>query len=149
VEEGFEGNGTWVHAKDPRYAAYGVITLGCAQITRDDYPDPTAALEGNYAKKKGDAGIGLALQFASEKKATAFWAAYLRQVAACSAAGGPVRTQRIPSDAGLIDQRTYPDGDWTEVGARTGARVTLILLTDPGHRITRSQSEALLEKVTS
>ena len=47
-EEGFEGNGTWVHARDPRYAAQDVITLGCATVTRDDYTDPVAALEGNY-----------------------------------------------------------------------------------------------------
>jgi hypothetical protein len=40
-EEGFEGNGTWVHARDPRYAAQDVITLGCATVTRDDYTDQT------------------------------------------------------------------------------------------------------------
>lgn len=47
-EEGFQGNGTWVHARDPRYAAQDVITLGCSLVTRDDYTDPSAALEGNY-----------------------------------------------------------------------------------------------------
>ena len=31
-EEGFEGNGTWVHSRDPRYAAQDVIGVGCAPI---------------------------------------------------------------------------------------------------------------------
>ena len=61
-EEGFEGNGTWVHARDPRYAAQDVITLGCATVTRDDYTDPDAALEGNYHNRSGDRGIGLVLE---------------------------------------------------------------------------------------
>ena len=57
AEEGFRGNGTWVHARDPRYAALDAITVGCADITRDDYTDPTAALEGNYRKGAND-GVG-------------------------------------------------------------------------------------------
>ena len=45
-EEGYEGNGTWVHGRDPRYAALDVISIGCAAVTRDDYRDPIHALEG-------------------------------------------------------------------------------------------------------
>ncbi len=147
AEDGYQGNGTWVHGRDPRYAAHDVITLGCADVTRDDYPDPRAALEGSYTKKQGDAGIGLVLQFDSVEKASAYWRVYRDQVSACTAGDGPVSVRLVKSDAGLIDQRTYPDGDWTEVGQRAGARVTLIILTDPGHRITKAQSESLLRQI--
>jgi len=44
VEEGFQGNGTWVHARDPRYAALEVVSLGCADISRAGFPDPVSAL---------------------------------------------------------------------------------------------------------
>lgn len=145
-EAGFEGNGTWVRGRDPRYAAQDIITLGCADVTRDDYPDPTAALEGSY-ERAGQPGIGLVLQFADEAKAKAFYTVYTRQVRACSASDGPVVIEVVDSDRGLIDRRTYPDGDWTEVGALRGTRLTLVILSDPGHRITRQQSERLLAKI--
>lgn len=147
AEEGYEGNGTWVHGRDPRYAAHDVITLGCAAVTRDDYPDPSAALEGSYTKKQGDAGIGLVLQFSSPQRASSYWKVYRQQVSACTTGKGPVSTTIVSSDLGLIDQRTYPDGDWTEVGQRAGSRVTLIILTDPGHRITKAHSESLLQQI--
>ena len=56
-EEGFLGNGTWVHARDPRYAAQDVIAVGCAAVTRDDYADPTR-LEGNYVIAQATQGSG-------------------------------------------------------------------------------------------
>jgi hypothetical protein len=146
-EQGYEGNGTWVHARDPRYAAQDVVTLGCADVTRDDYPDPSAALEGTYEKKKNEPGIGLVLQFSTEKKAIAFYDVYLEQLRACRQPGGLVRTTILASSLGLIDHRTSSDGDWTEVGTRVDTRVTLIILTDPGHHITRAQSESLLRQV--
>ncbi len=65
-EEGYRGNGTWVHARDPRYAAQDVITIGCADVTRDDYADPVAALAGDYVDAAKNPGVGLALQFADE-----------------------------------------------------------------------------------
>jgi hypothetical protein len=148
-EEGYQGNGTWVHARDPRYAAQDVITLGCASITRDDYTDPSAALEGSYQKKEGAPGIGIVLQFDSRQAATRFYSLYVRQVAACRRADGPVLTRIIPSRLGLIDQRTYPDGDWTEVGALKADRLTLIILTDPGHKISMESSERLLQQIAS
>jgi hypothetical protein len=147
-EEGYQGNGTWVHARDPRYAAQDVITLGCQSITRDDYTDPIAALEGSY-QKKGIPGIGLVLQFGSRQAASRFYALYTEQVAACTNPGGPVLTKIISSKLGLIDRRTYPDGDWTEVGALKVDRLTLIILSDPGHKITQSSSEGLLRQIVS
>jgi hypothetical protein len=146
-EEGYEGNGTWVHARDPRYAALDVITLGCALVTRDDYRDPVRALEGTYARKRGESGVGLVLQFGNERDARAYYQLYVRQVRSCTRGDGPVRTRMTRSGLGLIDRRTYPDGDWTEVAALLGSRVTLIILTDPGHRISKARSEALLRQV--
>jgi len=146
-EEGYEGNGTWVHARDPRYAANDVVTLGCADVTRDDYPDPKAALEGTY-ERAGQPGIGLVLQFGSAARAAAFWKVYLRQVQACQTGDGPVRTTITKSPLGLIDRRTYPDGTWTEVGAQVGERITLVLLAEDGRPISRGDSEALLSRIS-
>jgi hypothetical protein len=58
-----------------------------------------------------------------------------------------VTTRVLSSGLGLIDRRRYPDGDWTEVGALDGSRLTLVILTDTGHRISAAQSEALLRQI--
>lgn len=147
AEEGYVGNGTWVHGRDPRYAAQDVITLGCAVITRDDYTDPTVALEGSYQSRAGEPGIGLVLQFGREADAAGYFRRYRQQVAACTAQGGPVQTQIISSELGLIDRRSYPDGDWTEVAAIEGGRLTLIILSDPGHKISKGTAEKLLRSI--
>lgn len=145
-EEGYQGNGTWVHARDPRYAAHDVITLGCADITRDDYPDPVSALEGTY-QRSGQPGIGLVLQFADAAKAKTYATAYRRQVASCRGADPPVRAKILPSSYGLIDQRSSSDGDWTEAVRLQDSRLTLVILSDPGHRVSRAQVESLLQSV--
>jgi hypothetical protein len=54
----------------------------------------------------------------------------------------------MASPTGLIDRRTYPDGDWTEVGAVAGRRVTLVILSDPGHRIGAAQAQRLLAQMS-
>lgn len=123
--------------------------MGCAEVTRDDYPDPTAALEGTYERKKGEPGIGLVLQFSNQRQARMFFDTYADQVTACERGDGPVVTRIIPSELGLIDRRTYPDGRWTEVGRLLGERVTLIILADPGHGISKAQSERLLRAIAS
>ena len=146
-EEGFRGNGTWVHARDPRYAAQDVITIGCADVTRDDYPDPVAALEGNYTDRSGAHGVGLALEFADAAAAARYWDRYTAQVRACEGLQDPVRTEVVLHDDGLVDRRTYPDGEWTEVARQTGTRVTLVILGDEGHAITTAQSRALLAEL--
>jgi hypothetical protein len=147
AEEGFQGNGTWVRARDPRYAASDVITIGCADITRDDYPDPVAALEGSYVDDGGAPGVGLALDFADDDAAAAYWERYTEQVQACSTLDEPVRTELLEGLPGLVDHRTYPDGRWTEVGRRSGARITLVILSDEGRTIGRAEARALLEQM--
>jgi len=146
-EEGFEGNGTWVHARDPRYAAYDVIGVGCASVTRDEYTDPTAALEGNYESKSGAPGIGLVLEFADDADAARYFDLYTQQVRACTAGNGSVRTTIVSDTDGLVDRRTYPDSDWTEIARQTGSRITMIILTDPGHRISRAATRAILDQL--
>ena len=105
-EEGFEGNGTWVHERDPRYAAADVIGVGCAPVTRDDYTDPVAALEGNYEGKGGRPGVGLAMQFADAEAATRYFTLYRNQVQACTTSDGSVRTELVAGVDGLADHRT-------------------------------------------
>jgi hypothetical protein len=147
-EQGFDGNGTWVHARDPRYAAQDVITIGCAEVTRDDYTDPTSALEGNLRSRTGEPGVGLVLQFPDEASATHYFALYTRQVQACTEPHDPVRTALLPGVTGLADRRTYPDSEWTEVGRQVGRRVTLIVLSDPGFAITGEQAQRLIDRIS-
>ena len=149
-EEGFRGNGTWVHARDPRYAATDTITIGCAEVTRDDFTDPTSALEGSYQNGSGQPGVGLAMQFGTAAAASHYLDLYRSQVEACTDPDGPMTANILTSPLGLIDHRTYPGGDdWTEVVKLKGRRVTLIALTDPGHRISRSRAEAILRSIRS
>ena len=146
-EEGYEGNGTWVHGRDPRYAALDVISIGCAAVTRDDYRDPIHALEGTYRNAAGAPGIGLVLQFSGSDAAAGFFDLYRGQVAACGNTDDPVRTTIVPSQAGLIDRRRYPDGDWTEVAKISGERLTMIILSDPGHKISSGAAEQLMAQI--
>jgi hypothetical protein len=147
-EEGYLGNGTWVHARDARYAAHDVITLGCASVTRDDYTDPTHALEGSY-ERSGQPGVGLVLQFQTAGEASSYFRLYRSQVAACENASDPVRTKLVSSPTGLIDRRTYPDGQWTEVANIVGPRLVLILLSDPGHQISAAAAQQILAQIGS
>jgi hypothetical protein len=146
-EEGFEGNGTWVHERDPRYAAADTIGVGCSPVTRDDYADPVAALEGNYSGPGGLPGVGLAMQFADSKAAERYFTLYRKQVEACTEAAGPVRTTLIGGVDGLADHRRYDDGDWTEVGRQAGARVVLVILSDPGHKMGQADAQAILDQI--
>jgi hypothetical protein len=146
-EEGFRGNGTWVHARDPRYAAQDVIAVGCAAVTRDDYADPTAALEGNYQNHSGDPGIGLVLEFADEQAAIKYFGLYRGHVEACTTRQTPVRTAIVPTVDGLVDRRTYPDSKWTEIVERNARRITLIILSDPGHAISKADAERILDQI--
>ena len=146
-EEGFEGNGTWVHERDPRYAAADTIGVGCAPVTRDDYTDPVAALEGNYSGPGRLPGVGLAMQFSDPADADHYFTLYRQQVEACTKAGGPVQTTLIEGVDGLADHRRYDDGDWTELGRQTGDRVVLVILADPGHKISRATAQAVLDQI--
>ena len=147
-EEGFEGNGTWVHERDPRYAAADVIGVGCAPVTRDDYTDPVAALEGNYSGPGRRPGVGLAMQFVDADAASRYFTLYRQQVEACAQGDGPVQVTVIKGVDGLADRRRYDDGDWTEIGRQVGNRVVLVILSDPGHKMSRAATQAVLTQIT-
>jgi hypothetical protein len=146
-EEGFRGNGTWVHARDPRYAAQDVIALGCAAVTRDDYTDPAAALEGNYQNRSGGGGIGLVLEFDDEQAATHYFELYRRQIQSCTTRDEPVHTTIVSGVSGLVDRRTYPDSKWTEIAEQNGRRITLIILSDPSHAIGKASAQRILDQI--
>lgn len=154
-EIGQPGNGTWVQALDPRYAAQGAVAVGCADVTRDDYPDPVVALEGGYESSTGDPGVGLALEFGDEAQAQRFWRTYVVGVRACDGATDGISTSRVREPAtaggqGLVDRRTdetQEPSDWTEAGALRGRRVVLLNLADPGHAIGDGSLEALLARI--
>lgn len=149
AEEGYRGNGSGAQGRDPRYAAQDAITIGCASITRDDYPDPVAALQGTYGKR-GDTstpGIALLMQFGSGKDADAYYQQYVKQVRACGGADAEPSTEVVDSRLGLIDRRHYSDGTaWTEMAGVHGNRVSLVILTDPDQQIDRAAAEAVLRQ---
>ena len=62
-------------------------------VTRDDYTDPTAALEGNYRNHSGAPGVGLALEFADEQAADSLLRALPASGPACTTETNPY-TQR-------------------------------------------------------
>jgi hypothetical protein len=147
-EEGFHGNGTWVHARDPRYAARDVLAVGCAAVTRDDYTDPTAALEGNYTNRSDEGGVGLVLEFGDEHAATRYFDLYRDQVQACTTTDHPVHTAVVSGVSGLVDRRTYPDSMWTEIAEQNGRLITLIILSDPGHAISKAAAQRVLDQIS-
>lgn len=55
----------------------------------------------------------------------------------------PSERRSSPRPAGLVDRRTYPDREWTEMARQSGSRITMIILTDPGHRISAAATRAI------
>jgi hypothetical protein len=58
-----------------------------------------------------------------------------------------VRTAILSGVEGLVDRRTYPDSKWTEIAERNGSRITLIMLADPGHSITKASAHRILDQI--
>ena len=74
---------------------------------------------------------------------------YRSQVQACTTRKEPVRTAIVPTVNGLADRRSYPDGSWTEIAERNDRRITLIILGDPGHAITKTAAQRILDQIRS
>lgn len=72
---------------------------------------------------------------------------YRRQLSACVDPGGTVLVKVEPSSSGLMDRRSYSDGEWTEVARLVDRRITLIILSDPGHRMPVAAAEKLLAAI--
>ncbi|WP_143028245.1 hypothetical protein [Tessaracoccus flavus] len=124
-EEGYLGNGTWVHATSPEHSAYAAIALGCTDVGA--YPTPVAALEGTIVGPDGQPGVGLALEFGSQDDAAAYFAEWTRQAEACV---GTV-TEKVSLDDETWVGRRLLDTVWSEAVALSGTSVRLLILDDP------------------
>ncbi|WP_353080931.1 hypothetical protein [Tessaracoccus lapidicaptus] len=125
LDDGFLGNGTWVHATSPAHSAFAAISLGCTDLR--SYPQPAAALEGTLTKADGAAGVGLALEFADAAEAQAYFAEWVRQAEACL---GTV-TQRLALTPDTWVGRRNLDTVWSETVGVRGTRVSLLIVDDP------------------
>jgi hypothetical protein len=65
----------------------------------------------------------------------------------CTTRNEPVRTTILSGVSGLVDLRTDPDSKWTEIAERNGRRITLIILTDPGHAISKTSAQRILDQI--
>lgn len=124
-EEGFLGNGTWVHATSPEHSAFSAISLGCAEL--GSYPLPVAALEGNLTDGSGRPGVGLTLEFSDAAAARAYFAEWVRQAEAC-----------LGTQTALVDRtddtwlgRRNLDTVWSEAVGVRADRVSLLIVDSP------------------
>lgn len=147
VEEGYLGNGTPARARDPRRAAFEVMSVGCAAVDREAWTDPREALEVNLAKGSRT-GVAEVMTFASPAQASTWFGLWTKQVEACLDQENP-RTTKTSADAtSWLGTRSYGSADsWTELGAVNGATVRLYLLQDAAAALTPAQQQALLEQV--
>jgi len=125
VEDGYLGNGTWVHAVSPEHAALGAIALGCAEL--GPYPRPVAALEGTLTGPEGRPGIGLTLEFGDERQARAYFDAWVDQAEACV---GTATTPLSRSEDTWLGRRNL-DTVWSEAVGWRGTRVVLLIVDSP------------------
>lgn len=145
AEKGYLGNGTPAHARDPRYAAYELMAVGCATVKRSTWTDPTAALEVTLAKGQAK-GVADALEFSTAQQASAWFGLWKEQVQACRSGNDP-RTTGSGDATSWVGTRSYAGGDsWSETAAVTGSTVRLYAL--PGTIGTAAQ-RALLAQLRS
>lgn len=125
LEEGYLGNGTWVHAVSAEYSAFAAISLGCTDLRA--YPLPVAALEGTLSGPDGQAGIGVTLEFGSPAEAEAYFEEWVRQAEACLGSG----TKLITRQPDLWLGRRNLDTVWSEAVGLRGEQVVLLIVDDP------------------
>ncbi len=129
TEEGYLGNGTWVHATSPQHSALGAITLGCAEP--GPYPQPVAALEGTLVDGAGSPGVGLALEFATPDDARGFFDEWVTQAKACA---GTATTPVSLDDDTWLGRRNLGTV-WSEAVGVRGVRVILLIVDSPDARL--------------
>ena len=128
LDEGFLGNGTWVHAREAQFSAIGVMTVGCAAVDDSSWEPPTAALEGNLIRD-GQPGVVLALEFPSADAARGFFDGFVQQLEACEASGS---VTRVGADADTWLGRRDLGSAWSEIVGLDGERVTSLIVSDGG-----------------
>lgn len=129
-EEGYLGNGTWVHATSAAHSGRAAIALGCAEL--GPYPDPVAALEGTLSDEAGRAGIGLTLEFASPTDAGAYFGEWRRQAEACAG----TMTEPLQATATTWLGRRHLETTWSEAVSVHGRTVRLLIVDDPDADLT-------------
>ncbi len=122
-DEGFTGNGTWLHAVDPARKGSDVLAIGCAATTTDA-PAPIAALEGNLSSE-GRPGVSIAMQFASDGAAQEYFAVWQSQMRACI---GTSVTELETSDDTWWGHWDVDGSLWSEAAGQRGDTVKLTLL---------------------
>jgi hypothetical protein len=110
-------------------------------------PLPVTITPTRHQNRSGAPGIGLALEFNDDQAASRYFDLYRRQVQACTARDQPVHTTIMSGVSGLVDRRTYPDSQWTEIVERNGSRITLIILSDPRHAISKASAQRILDQI--
>lgn len=142
ADEGFFGNGTWVHAVDPVLRGAGTLAVGC-DVAPPDLAGmvPTAVLEGTI-EQDGAPGIVLAMEFSDEAAAERYFAEYKRQVGLCE---GTVVEQVGETERTWFGRRDLGQ-TWSEAAALNGDRATFIIMqSDIDDRLLEGISNALLE----
>lgn len=125
AEEGFMGNGTWVHATSAEHSAFAAIALGCTDL--GPYPLPMAALEGNLADDDGNPGVGLTLEFSSRSEAETYFAEWLRQAEACVGSF----TEKLTSTSETWVGLRHLDTTWSETAGLRGNTVRFLIVQAP------------------
>lgn len=128
LDEGFIGNGTWVHAREAQFSAIGVMTVGCADVDDTSWEAPEAALEGNLTRE-GQPGVVLALQFSSDEAAKQFFDGFVGQLEACESQGTVTRVDASPDT--WLGRRDLGQ-QWSEVAGVEGPRLTTLIVSDGG-----------------
>jgi hypothetical protein len=139
VEEGFQGNGSWLRERQPEELLDGLTPIGCASEP-PELPVPSEALEGTYVGADGSRGVSIVLGYDDEARAASFMAAQGAIVRGCGEPAGGVRADDPltlviePVSVGaerIVDVRREGGVGaspltWTEVLLRSGSRVGLL-----------------------
>ncbi len=131
ADDGWTGNGTFVHARSGRDASVGVQPLGCQTRPRESLPTPGFALQGSYRSRVGAPAQAIVMQFGTPEAAARYFAGLESMLTGCTTADGPagivVRTDTA-TPTSFTGLRTYAGHEtWREHDVRVGARVTVIL----------------------
>lgn len=146
-DSGFIGNGTPARARSAAHAAFEMMSVGCSEVDRSAWTDPTDALEVGLAQGT-QSGVAEAMVFATEDQAKQWFALFQKQLRACTTSSMPKVTVTTATPTQYTGRRTFSAGqDWSEVGAVTGRTVRLYLLLDPKKQFGQPAQQELLGRL--